>query len=233
MFWFRGLVLWVRGGSVVVRKAPSVACCELGQDAPRSTSATTGRREAARFGPTRPRCRAPDTPGGCYHSVCVGRAIILCAAALLLGSGCGFQKTAPVSNVCGLLSLPDVQSLAPGLTTATEQVPEDSPDLWKRICQFSGPGVVAHVGVGVSGALTPQGDQQLADDVSGAPLPEVLVIVVNGLGDRAVYTNNHYFGTSGLVAKQGGYEIGVGIVNGAASIGQLEPLVRTVLGRLP
>ncbi len=27
--------------------------------------------------------------------------------------------------------------------------------------------------------------------------------------------------------------VGVGIVNGAASIGQLEPLVRTVLGRLP
>jgi hypothetical protein len=163
----------------------------------------------------------------------VGRAIILCAAALLLGFGCGFQKTAPVSNVCGLLSLPDVQSLAPGLTTAFEQAPEDSPDLWRRRCQFSGPGVVAHVGLGVSGALTPRGDQQLADDVSGAPLPEVVVIVLNGLGDRAVYTNNHYYATSGVVAKQGGYEVGVGIINGDALGSDLESLVRTVLGRLP
>ena len=149
----------------------------------------------------------------------------------MLVLGCGFRRTAPVSNVCGLLSLPEVQSLAPGLTTATELAPEDSPDLWRRFCQFSGPSVVAQVGLGVSGALTPQGDQQLAEDVSGAPIPETQVTVVDGLGDRAVYFNHrpvHY----GLAAKQGGYEVGVGIVNGDAWIGQLEPLVRSVLGQL-
>ena len=160
------------------------------------------------------------------------RATVLCTAALLLGPGCGYQKTAAVSNVCGLLSLSDVQALAPGLTTSTEQPPEDSPDLWRRTCQFSGAGVAAVVGLGVSGALTSQGDQQLADDVSGAPLPGVQVTVVSGLGDRAVYTN--YRGEAeGLTAKQGGYEVGVGIIRGSASSSQLDPLVRSVLGKLP
>ncbi len=67
--------------------------------------------------------------------------------------------------------------------------------------------------------------------MSGAPLPDVQVTVVNGLGDRAVYTN-YRFEVEGLTAKQGGYVVGVGIIRGSASSSQLEPLVRNVLGQL-
>jgi len=161
----------------------------------------------------------------------VRRALILSAALLALAPGCGFQKTEPVSNVCTLLSLADVQSLAPGLTTATEQPPKSSQDVWTRSCRFSASNGMVHVDLVVSGALTASGDQQLADNVSGAPIPEVEVTVVNGLGDRAVYTNNVFYG-SGLTAKQGGYEVGVGTVI-SSSISELDLLVRSVLGRLP
>lgn len=175
----------------------------------------------------------PIGSGGAITRSPVERAILPCAATLLLAGGCGFQKTMPVSNVCGLLPLPEVQSLAPGLTAATEQPPADSLDLWRRQCQFTGAGVAAVINLVVSGALTPQGDQQLADDLSGAPVPEAVVVIVDGLGDRAVYTNAHHLETSGLAARQGGFEVGVGIFRGEASSGELEPLVRAVLGRLP
>jgi hypothetical protein len=150
---------------------------------------------------------------------------------LLLGSGCGFQRTEPVSNVCELLTLAEVHSLAPALTTATEQPPVDSPDLWRRSCQFSAPGIGTRVGLGVSGALTSRGDQELDADVSGAPIPEFTVTVLGGIGDRAVYTN--YRGEQqGLTAKQGTHEVGVGVINGPGSLDQLVPLVTSVLVRL-
>jgi hypothetical protein len=100
-----------------------------------------------------------------------------------------------------------------------------------RGCQFSASNALAHVGLGVSGALTSRGDQQLADAVSGAPIPEVDVRVVNGLGDQAVFTNHVFYG-SGLTAKQGGYEVGVSTFPGTSSLNDLDPLVRSVLCRL-
>ena len=180
-----------------------------------------------------PGCWAPTTWAGAITWLTVGRANILCGVGLLLGLGCGFQKTAPVSNVCGLLSLADVQSLAPGLTTATEQPPEDSPDVWTRRCQFTGSGLPARVSLSVLGALTSTGDQQLADNVSGAPVPEFEVIVLSGLGDRAVYSSSFSLSSQGITAKQGEYEVGVGLLNASVLRVDLESLVRSVLGQLP
>ncbi|HET6983763.1 MAG TPA: hypothetical protein VFI53_16585 [Myxococcaceae bacterium] len=161
------------------------------------------------------------------------RAFLVCAAAVPLSLGCGFQKTAPIANVCALLSLGDAATLAPGLTTATEQPAQDSQDVWTRACAYRGSGdVVARVDLLVSGALTSAGAQQLADSLSISD-PETQVTVVAGLGDRAVYWEHWDYG-EGLYAIRGGYGVGLGKTY-ASNIGEADfkSLVQKVLTQIP
>ena len=152
---------------------------------------------------------------------------------MLVSAGCGFQKTTPVAHVCALLSVENAATVAPGLTTATEQPPRGSADVWTRWCEYTGTGVAARVSLVVSGALTSAGAQQLADDLVHPSDPEANVGVVAGLGDKATYTAHWDYG-EGLAALRGGYLVGVGKTSGSqAGEAALEPLVRSVLAQLP
>ena len=163
------------------------------------------------------------------------RTSILWSLPMLLpaGSGCGFHPAVPVSNVCSFLSLDDARTLVPTLTSLQEQPPVDGPDLWARACGFTGPALPS-VGLVISGALTPRGEQFIDDDFSGVQTSDVQVFLVSGLGEKAVYLT--YRGQfQGLEARSGSYEVYVGVRfrPGPASIEELRPLVRKALSELP
>lgn len=143
-----------------------------------------------------------------------------------------FTAATPPSDVCGMLTLSDVQGLFPGAVMNEEQPTPDTADLgfWSRDCEWSGDPTSVSVELVVFGATTRSG---LAGIKLAARSGDVNMPVTH-LGDEAHYWEDTTNGTNGLWALDGSYSVDVTayFFTPFPPEEQFHPLVAKALGEL-
>jgi hypothetical protein len=141
-------------------------------------------------------------------------------------------KATPPSDVCGMLTLTDVQGLFPGAMSAEEQPTADTSDVgfWVRDCKWTGDPTSVSIELVVFGATTREGLEgiRLAAS-SGTTNTEV-----SGLGDEAHYWEDEDVNTGGLWALEGSYSVDVTayFFTPLPAESLFHPLVEKALGEL-
>ena len=149
------------------------------------------------------------------------------------GSGGGsFTPATQPSDVCGMLTLADAQSLLPGATAGVEQPSPDTTNLgfWSVDCKWDSSTSSNSIELVVFRALTKDGlnSVKLAAQSGDVNTP------VTGLGDEAHYWQETAQGTSGLWALKGSYSVDVTayFIKPFPPETQFHPLVEKALGQL-
>jgi hypothetical protein len=174
----------------------------------------------------------------------VRRAVALAIAVLSAGcsgggggsgdGGGGFTAASPVANVCGLLTLADVQAVMPGAVAGVEQPTADTTSVgfWSRDCKWEDAVVTSRLmELVIFGATTAQGlaGLKLAAASGDTNTP------VSGLGTEAHYwVKDPPIATNGLWARDGSLSVDVTayFFDPIPTEAQLHPLVAKVLGEL-
>jgi hypothetical protein len=142
-----------------------------------------------------------------------------------------FTSATPLSDVCGMLTLSDVQGLFPGAMSSEEQPTRDNTDVgfWTRDCKWEGDPTSVSIELVVFGATTRDG---LAGIKAAARAHDVNT-PVSGLGDEAHYWESEQ-GTNGLWALKGSYSVDVTayFFDPFPPEGLFHPLVEKALGEL-
>src|SRR5262249_48735209 len=102
-----------------------------------------------------------DTPPTSVPTRHLVRFLATAAAPLILawGSSRGgsFPTTSPVSNICGILTLADAQTVVATVDQFGVDSTVDTPDTWSRICHYSNSqslGSITNLDLVIQGALT-------------------------------------------------------------------------------
>ena len=148
------------------------------------------------------------------------------------GGGGGFKPASPVANVCGMLTLADIQTVMPGALPGVEVQTPDTTTLgfWARDCAWDDGAKTGHsLDLVITGATN-------ADGLGGIKLAAAsgkTNTPVSGLGTEAHYwVEDPGVGTSGLWALDGSLSVDVTAYFFNPTEAQLHPLVAKVLGEL-
>jgi hypothetical protein len=159
------------------------------------------------------------------------------------GSGTGgsssFTPATPPSDVCALLTLADVQTLAPMAQAGVEEPTGDTTNIgfWSRICKYEVDATPTHsIELVVFGALTEAGLQGIKLAAQSGKVNEP----VSGVGDEAHYWEDDSISpgktaTAGLWALQSPYSVDITnyfFPTTFPTADQMKPLVIKALGQL-
>ena len=147
------------------------------------------------------------------------------------GSGGAFNPATPISDVCSLLTISDVQTVMPGARPGAEQQTPDTADIgfWSRDCSWDVSDTsVQSIELVVFGATTEQG---LAG-ITAAARSGTTNTPVSGLGTAARYWVDD--AVNGLWALDGSLSVDVTAyyLTPMPTEAQLHPLVGKVLGEI-
>ena len=162
----------------------------------------------------------------------LGLVILAAPACGSNGGGAAFTPTTPVTDVCSMLALADIQVLLPGAPAGTALAPDDSADVWMRGCAWQTGGL--SVTLLVQGALTSNGNLILGVEVEATSNSTSQATAVSGVGDKAVYLNNQPLNDQILNARKGSELVSVGAYSYTPPVPEssLQPLVVEALGKL-
>jgi hypothetical protein len=144
--------------------------------------------------------------------------------------GGAFVATAPIADVCSLLTTADVQTLLPGARPGVEQEMPAAADagFWSRDCKWDVSDTSTEaMELVVYGATVEEGLLGLKSAAQGKT-----GIAVSGLGTEAYYWIGP--GTNGLWVVDGAHAVNITayFLNPAPSQGQFQPLVTKVLDQI-
>lgn len=149
------------------------------------------------------------------------------------GSNGSFTPATPPSDVCGMLTLTDVQGVLPNAQPGVEQ---QSPDttaqgFWSRDCKWGGgPMSATALELVIFGALTQTG----LDGIKIAAQTGTTNTPVGGVGDEAHYWEESAQGTNGLWALKAPYSVDTTayFLQPFPTADQFKPLVVKAIGQL-
>jgi hypothetical protein len=147
------------------------------------------------------------------------------------GDGAKVTPTTPVSDVCSMLALSDVQAVLPGAPAGAPLPPDDAADIWMRACAWQARGMA--VTLLVEGALNSTGDLVLGTEVDATSNATRQAAPVSGVGDKAVYLVNQGLGQI-LNVKKGSTVVSVQASGFTPDVPEasLQPLAVEALGKL-
>jgi hypothetical protein len=146
------------------------------------------------------------------------------------GPSGNFTAAKPPSDVCGMLTLADVQAALPGAQDGVEQQTPDTSDLgfWSRDCKWET--MSTSLELVIFGATTAGGLMgiKFAAQTGTTNTP------VSGVGDEAHYWEQSDVGTNGLWALKAPYSVDTTayFVKPFPTADQFKPLVVKALGQL-
>ena len=153
------------------------------------------------------------------------------------GSGGGpsgnFTSAKPPSDVCGMLTLADVQGSFPSAQAGVEQQTPDTSDVgfWSRDCKWEIPGMSSgSLELVIFGALTADG----LTGIKAAAKTGTTNTPVSGVGDEAHYWEQSDVGTNGLWALKAPYSVDTTayFLMPFPTADKFKPLVVKALGQL-
>jgi len=176
-----------------------------------------------------------ESTGTAGRPVNIAAALLIAALSGACGGGGGsFKAAAPISDVCGLLTTTDIQTVMPGAAAGAEQQTPNTDDLgfWSRDCKWDDSTTATHsIELVVFGATTSQG----LNAIKLAAQSGQMNTPVSSLGTQAnFWVEDPSIGTSGLWAIDGSQSVDITnyFLTPIPTEAQLHPLVAKVLGEI-